>query len=391
LRRRDATPKAREPKLKCGKGAARSEDGRQIIAKTSGTPRLASNGKVVVFGVLQVEGDIGIETGNLDYEGYIEASGGVDSGYSVKGKGLRATGIQDAVIEIEEDLNCLGGIYGSTVKVGGNLKAGHIHNCTIEVLGDLVVKKEIYDSTVETNGRCLIGEGKLIASTIDAKKGIYAKTIGSDASNPCTLTVGIDRQYQRDMGLYEDELTELKRQKKAIGTGTPDIGQRLESIAAQLATLAQEQDSFMVQRRQFEQQLRGEGPNPVEDDEERLMLEEMIAELVENNEGMDLKVATLLETEDRLKQQLGGLEKSAKMLDERIEQVKEKIALLDETLTVNPGIPVVKVSGTIHSKTHILARHKEITLPRDMQTVRIAESLSDSAGHKYQIKISNLR
>jgi uncharacterized protein (DUF342 family) len=207
-------PKAREPKLKCGKGAARSEDGRQIIAKTSGTPRLASNGKVVVFGVLQVEGDIGIETGNLDYEGYIEASGGVDSGYSVKGKGLRAAGIQDAVIEIEEDLNCLGGIYGSTVKVGGNLKAGHIHNCTIEVLGDLVVKKEIYDSTVETNGRCLIGEGKLIASTIDAKKGIYAKTIGSDASNPCTLTVGIDRQYQRDMGLYEDELTELKRQKK---------------------------------------------------------------------------------------------------------------------------------------------------------------------------------
>jgi uncharacterized protein (DUF342 family) len=384
-------PKAREPRLKCGKGAARSEDGRQIIAKTSGTPKLASNGKVVVFGVLQVEGDIGVETGNLDYEGYIEASGGVDSGYSVKGKGLRTAGIQDAVIEIEEDLNCIGGIYGSTVKVGGNLKAGHIHNCTIEVLGDIVVKKEIYDSAVEANGRCLIGEGKLIASTIDAKKGIYAKTIGSDASNPCTLTVGIDRKYQRDMGLYEEELTELKRQKKAIGTGTPEIGQRLESIAAQLGTLAQEQDSFMVQRRQFEQQLRGEGPNPVEDDEERLMLEEMIAELVENNEGMDLKVAELLETEDRLKQQLGGLEKSAAMLDERMEQVKETIALLDETLTVNPGIPVVKVSGTIHAKTHILARHKEITLPQDMQTVRIAESLSDNAGHKYQIKISNLR
>jgi hypothetical protein len=60
-----------------------------------------------------------------------------------------------------------------------------------------------------------------------------------------------------------------------------------------------------VQRRQFEQQLRGEGPNPVEDDEERLMLEEMIAELVENNEGMDLKVATLLETEDQAQAAIG--------------------------------------------------------------------------------------
>jgi hypothetical protein len=30
-------------------------------------------------------------------------------------------------------------------------------------------------------------------------------------------------------------------------------------------------------------------------------------------------------------------------------------------------------------------------LPKDMTAVRIAESLSDTVGHKYQIKISGLR
>ena len=45
--------------------------------------------------------------------------------------------------------------------------------------------------------------------------------------------------------------------------------------------VVKEQESYVMQKKQFEEQLRGEGPNPVEDDEERFMLEEMIAELVE--------------------------------------------------------------------------------------------------------------
>ena len=361
------------------------------MAKINGTPKLGSDGKVTVFGMLPIDGDIGVETGHINFDGYIEASGGVTSGYSVKGRGLRIAGIQDADVEVDEDLNCIGGIYGSTINVGGNLKAGHIHNCTIKVLGDLVVKKEIYDSTIEINGRCLIGEGKIIASRIDAKKGVYAKTVGSDASSPCSLTVGIDRKYQKDMALYEEELGELKRQKKDVGQSGPGIRERLESVVKQLASLTQEQDSFMVQKRQFEQQLRGEGPNPVEDDEERLMLEEMIGELVEKNESMESQIAGLMEKEERLEKQLSGFEKSLATLDEHIEKTKENISLLDTALKVDPGIPVVKVSGTIYAKTHITARHKEMLLAENMHNVRIAESLSESVGHKYQIQISSLR
>ena len=381
----------REPQIKCGKGVERSEDGRRIVAKISGTPKLGSDGKVFVFGMLPIDGDIGVETGHIDFDGHIEASGGVTSGYSVKARGLRTAGIQDADIEIDEDLNCLGGMYGSTINVGGNLKAGHVHNCTINVLGDLVVEKEIYDSTIETNGRCLIGEGKIIASRIDAKKGVYAGTVGSDASSPCSLTVGIDRKYQKDMALYEEELGDLKRQKKDVGQSALAIREGLESAVKQLGILAQEQDSFMVQKRQFEQQLRGEGPNPVEDDEEREMLEEMIGELVEKNESMETQIASLMKKEDRLGAQLSGFKKSLAALDAHIDKTQEKISLLDTALKVDPGIPVVKVSGIIFAKTHITARHKEITLPETLRNVRIAESLSESVGHKYQIQISNQR
>ena len=386
-------PRMRNPKLKSGKGTQRSEDGLQILAKVEGTPKLSSDGKVFVFNMLNIDGDIGVETGHIEYDGYIESTGGVNSGYTVSGKGLRTAEIQDATIEIEEDLVCHGGIYGSTLKVGGNMKASHIHNCTIEMLGELVVEKEVFDSTIETNGRCLIVEGKIIGTKVDAKKGVYAKDIGSEGSTPCVLTVGYDRQYERDMAACKTEKDELKQQLTEAEKAHPQSNQELESISREIGALAQEQDKYMLQKRQFEEQLRGEGPNPVDenDEEEKMMLEEMIAELVEKNSELDTRLRTLMAKEDKARILSAGVEKRLKILGEHIEKISEKIEVLEASQEVDPGIPELKVSGTLSNKTEIIGPHKEITIPQDMQSVRIADTKVDPDSNRYQMKISNLR
>jgi uncharacterized protein (DUF342 family) len=386
-------PRLRNPKLKCGKGAQRSEDGCHILAKLDGTPKLSADGKVFVFNMLNIDGDIGVETGNIEYNGQIEAAGGVNSGYTVKAKGLRTAGIQDAVIEVDEDLVCDAGMYGSTLKVGGCLKASHIHNCTIEVLGELVVEKEIYESTIETNGRCLIVDGKIIDSKIDAKKGIYARDIGSAASTPCRLTVGFDRKYERDMAGYKAEIDELKRQKKAILAARPELASEVDAIGKEIGALAQEQDNFAVQKRQFEEQLRGEGPNPadLDDEEELAMLKEMITELVDKNEEFDAKVQDLMAKEDKARLRLEAVEKRRRILDQHIVALKEKMELLTEAHKVDPGLPELKIHGTISNRTEIIAPHKEMTLPENKHRVRIAESKEDPESNRYLIKISSLR
>ena len=386
-------PKMRNPKLKCGKGAQRSEDGFHILAKIDGTPKLSSDGKVFVFNMLNIDGDIGVETGNIEYEGQIEAIGGVNSGYKVKAKGLRTEGIQDAVIEVEEDLVCHAGMYGSTIKVGGNLKASHIHNCTIEVLGELVVEKEIYESTIESNGRCLILGGKIIDSKIDAKKGIYARDVGSEGSTPCRLTMGFDRKYERDLAGCKSEIDALKRQKKAALDLQPQLASEVDTTGPEIGALTEERDNFALQKRQFEEQLRGEGPNPVdpEDDEQRAMLEEMISELAEKNVEFDAKLKSLIAKEEKARLQLEALLEQLPEMDERIEKLKEEMELLTEAHKVDPGIPELKIHGTITNKTEIIAPHKEMILPEEMQQVRIAESKEDPESNRYQIKISSLR
>ncbi len=343
--------------------------------------------------MLNIDGDIGVETGHIEYDGQIETTGGIQSGYKVKAKGLRTSEIQDTVIEVDEDLVCHAGMYGSTIKVGGSLKASHIHNCTIEVLGELVVEKEIYESTIETNGRCLIVDGKLMDSKIDAKKGIYAKDIGSEGSNPCELTMGFDRKYERDMAGHKAEIDDLKRQIKTAQTARPQVEAEVDAVAKEISALAQEQDNFALQKRQFEEQLRGEGPNPVDpdDEEERAMLEEMISELVEKNDEFDTKVRTLMTKEDKARTQLEAVDKRLEMLSEQVEKLKEKMELLTEAHKVDPGIPELKVYGYIANKTEIIAPRKELTLPKDMHRVRIAETKEDPESNRYHIKISNLR
>lgn len=51
----------------------------------------------------------------------------------------------------------------------------------------------------------------------------------------------------------------------------------VERLGHEIDALTRERDNFGLQKRRFEEQLRGEGPNPVdpEDDEQRAMLEEM--------------------------------------------------------------------------------------------------------------------
>lgn len=383
-------PRVREPQIKAGKGAKRSEDGRQIIASISGTPKLGPDGRVHVLGVLSIDGDIGVDTGNIDFEGHIEAGGSVTSGYTVKGSRLRTTGIEGATIEVSEEVVSDGGVYGSTIQAGGSVKASHIHNCTIRALGDIIVEKEIIQCTIETNGRCLIVDGKIIASSIDAKKGVQTREIGTEAAKPSKLTVGVDRQYERDMKMHKEALADLERQKIETAGLKEKIEQYLDTITSRLGKLAQEQDSFMVQRRQFEEQLQGVGPNAVKDDEEADMLKELIAELDENGAAIDRQVQDLMAEDDKVRQQLAGRNKALEKLGGQIEAHKEQITVLEDTLKVDPGIPVIKVSGTVCAKTEIHGLHKTIIIPQHMDNVRIAETESTSGG-KHQIKISKLR
>jgi lipid II:glycine glycyltransferase (peptidoglycan interpeptide bridge formation enzyme) len=168
------------------------------------------------------------------------------------------------------------------------------------------------------------------------------------------------------------------------------IQARLDAVTSKLGKLAQEQESFMVQKRQFEEQLQGVGPNAVKDEEESDMLRELIAELDENSATIEAKVQDLMAEDDKVRLQLAGRNKALQKMDETIKEHEEQITILEETLKVDPGIPVIKVSGTVYAKTEVSGLYKSFIIPQNMSGVRIFETENTSGG-KHQIKISKLR
>jgi uncharacterized protein len=383
-----APPRIRDPQLKCGRGAQRSEDGQQVFAKMSGIPKLTPDGKISVFSLLPIEGDVGLETGHIEFDGHIEVSGGICPGFNVKGRGLRTKEIQDAKIEISEDLVSFGGIYGSTLKVGGNLKASHIHNAVIEVVGDIVVEKEIFGSTIETNGQCIVSDGKIIASKIDAKKGVIVKDIGTEAAKPSELTVGIDRRYEREMKRSKELLQILEQQEKDLSLAVAGLREILGKVAGELGVIAQEQDQYSVQRRQFEGQL--ERFESVEAEEERALLIDMIEELNQKIAVIDEKVAALMQKDDVLRVQLVDTEKNHLLVKNQIKETRDYMTVLEDSVQLDPGIAMVKVSGTVQSKTLVVGPYKKLTVPQTMHCVRIAESKMEFGANRWQMKISDL-
>lgn len=380
-------PRIKDPALKFTKGAGRSEDGNQIFAKSGGMPKLGADGRIGVFRVLPIDTEIGIETGNVDFDGHIEVNGGVASGYTVRGGSLNTKEIQNATIELTEDLFSDAGVYGSTVTVGGHLKASHIHNSTVEVLGDLVVEKEIFSCTILVNGRCLVDSGKIIASTITAKKGIQVKDIGTEAAKPCELNVGIDFKFERDMEAAKEALADL--QEKAAGSEAEIavLKGKIDELDAELGAVAQEQDGCMVQKRRLEEKLKDEAiaQNPAK----RGTIEELIGDLAKKYDELDGQVHHIMSQDDKVRSKIADLEKEIKEGEAQSEALQEEMGVLEEAARVDPGVPVVKVSGTVYSKTLVVGLHKKIVIPENMQNVRIGES--EEQPKKFAMKISALR
>ncbi|MBW1609402.1 MAG: DUF342 domain-containing protein, partial [Deltaproteobacteria bacterium] len=248
--------KPEDMKLKPGKGVKISDDRLQIIAKIDGIPEISAMGKVFVSPQLKISGNIGLKTGHVDFDGKIDVSETIQSGFRVKGNSLTAKEILWAEIEMTGDIVVYGGIIGATIKTGGNIRAMYMRESNIETYGDVVIEKELIDSKIDTSGACIVKRGPVLSSTVAAKKGIHAIQIGSELSKPCNLTVGVDERIKNEINIIKEVILLKIEEHKELKTRLEEINDEPEKNEIQIAEMAQVQDRLMVKRRDIENQMK---------------------------------------------------------------------------------------------------------------------------------------
>ncbi len=376
---------------KCGKGTAQSEDGKYFVATQEGMITVAMNGALTVEQAMKIQGDIGLDTGHISFEGHIEVTGSIQKGYRVHGHSLRAGDIHGAEVHVAGDMIVMGGIYESDIKCRETLKVSHIHKSSIVAGGNLVVEREIFESKVDTGGRCLMGAGNIVASEISAKKGITAKNIGTEASKPNTLDVGVDHRRNLEVKNIKNKTRVLDKEKQRLVSEIKALEDQGEKVDTALGKAAQEQDRLMVETRELK--ARCDDPSVKQDKASLKKTEKKLAALLSLAEQQDAVVDDLMAQDEKISEKRAALISDLENASHGLEQLDKEMEALTTALAEDPGIAVVKVSGILAPRTTINGPKTTLTIREEQRRVQVMETdKPDAEGRrKWRMEVMKLR
>ncbi|MEI6214984.1 MAG: FapA family protein [Desulfuromonadales bacterium] len=200
-------------KYSLGKRVQLSADGRTVDA--TGDGRVAfQDGEISVEDVFTVKGDVDFKVGNIAFNGFLEVSGDVLDGFTVKAtKGIKVQGnIGKCVIESDGNIVFCGmaGRKEGSISCGGSIKANFITETSVTCAGDVTAEIEIRSCDVKCLGRVLVQQGGIAGGRCVAMKGVETAVAGS-ATSPHTLIIaGVSFKDIDEITRLVDQLEDTK-------------------------------------------------------------------------------------------------------------------------------------------------------------------------------------
>lgn len=205
-----------------GEGVFVSGDDRKVVARTSGVPYV-DDGVPGVLRKVVIEGDVGLETGDINFPGDVVIEGSVSRGYRVSAWGT-VTVEQTCAggVSCTEDLVVRGGINapGATIEAGRHVFARFIENSSVSAKGDVIVAHAIVHSRIDAEGRVVITgpSGKLVGGRCRARVGVTVPVLGAPMGIRTVVELGVSPRERRilealekDLKAVEDEMDEASR------------------------------------------------------------------------------------------------------------------------------------------------------------------------------------
>lgn len=185
----------------------------KIVAEIAGQ-LVVTNNKINVMPIIEIQEDVDLSTGNIEFIGNVTVRGSVQPGFSVKADGnveIYGT-ISGGIVEGKNVVIKMGiqGMHRGYVKAKENVVAKFIENATVHAGNEIIVSDVVLHSRI-TAGKKILVEGRrgLIAGgTIMAGEEIRAKVIGTQMSTSTELEVGVNPALREE---YQHIRREMKK------------------------------------------------------------------------------------------------------------------------------------------------------------------------------------
>lgn len=208
-----AAQRGKDAIMPLGRNTKIVDEGRKLIAMKSGHAEFRG-GKVHVFDIFNINGDVCNATGNINFNGNVSISGGVNAGFVVKATGditIRkaseaATIISGGNVTISEGMN------GGEIIADGDVKSKYLQNCEVTSYSN-VYADAIINCNIKSGASVILvgGKSRIMGGSCSATKSVEAQTIGSENTYSTTnVEVGLDQIAQTRMQEIPIELEKSK-------------------------------------------------------------------------------------------------------------------------------------------------------------------------------------
>ena len=211
-----------------GRGFDRSSDNLTYTAKIDGKIEV-DQGKINISPVHEVQGDVGIETGNIKFNGDVIIHGGVKDGAIIDAAGnvIIHGVIEDCDIRAGKDLFLLAGIKGNektVIDCGGSITAQFVEyaviTCAGNITADYFFKSKIScDGKIELNGN----NASIIGGYVSAVQGIDVNDIGNSFGTITNVSVGVDVERTAEFEMLAKKIEALNSNVIKIKKGIEEF------------------------------------------------------------------------------------------------------------------------------------------------------------------------
>lgn len=221
------------------------EEGKTVLrAKTKGVIGEV-NGILTVQKHLVIDGDVGLETGNLKFDGSIQVKGTVMAGYSIVSSGdisiesNEGVHAAELIKSTEGDVFIKGGIFGrgvTKVEAHHNIFVKHANECTLEAKDSINIGFYSLGATIFCDHLVLDErKGKIIGGKAIAINSITAAYTGNNSERKTELIVqGIDRNILTENAKTKaQEMMKLQEETTKLNFSLSQLKQFKSSMTVQ--------------------------------------------------------------------------------------------------------------------------------------------------------------
>ena len=211
--------KVRNAVMKHGKDIYLSEDGLTMYSDVSGHVGLAGD-RVFVSDVYEVPADVGVASGNVEYNGSVHVKGNVITGYSVKADGdIIVDGVvEGATLIAGGQIYLKRGIQGmgkGLLIAGDNIVSKFMENCTAKSGQDILADAIMHSNVTATGSITVTGrKGLITGGKIKASKDICALNIGSSMGTKTECIIAVNDEMMAEYRELEALMARLKEEQE---------------------------------------------------------------------------------------------------------------------------------------------------------------------------------